>query len=88
MPNSTYQYTPLTPDFYPEVPREWMPYQPKRDREKILYDIRLRDGTQLVQCYPNGNSWNAQIFSDVNPLKYQRVADYRVTHIKPSNQQI
>jgi hypothetical protein len=86
--STAFDFTPLTPDFHPEVPREWMPYQPACDREKILYDIRLRDGTQLQQCYPNGNDWNAQIFSNVNPAKYSRIADYRVTHIKPSNQQL
>lgn len=60
----------------------WIEYQPKREREKELYDIRLRDGTELERCYPNGISWNANLFGN-NP-KHERIADYRVTHIRLS----
>ena len=52
----------------------WIPYQPVRARDKEWYDIRLRDGTELICCWPNGIHWNAP--------GHRPIADYRVTHIR------
>lgn len=32
----------------------WVPYQPHRQRDKKFYDIKLRDGTIVECCWPNG----------------------------------
>lgn len=61
---------------------QWTEYQPHREREKELYDIRLRDGTELMRCYPNGNAWNANMYGEAPG--HDCVADYRVTHIRLS----
>lgn len=65
----------------------WIEYQPQREREKLLYDIELRDGTILTQCYPNGISWNANIFGQ-NPTVNRSIEDYRVVRIRLSEKQI
>ena len=60
-----------TPDY---DPNGWKEYQPARARDKTWYDIRLRDGTELICCYPNGVHWH-------HP-SCKSIADYRVTHIR------
>lgn len=56
----------------------WEEYQPRREREKEFYDIRLRDGEVVCCCYPNGIHWNPMLPSNNGKL----IADYRVTHIR------
>ena len=69
-------------------PNAWVNYQPERERDKEIYDIRLRDGTIVRGCYPNGVSWNA-IFSDIWPFPKEAgknpIADYRVVAIRRSH---
>lgn len=56
----------------------WIPYQPKRHREKEFYDIKLRNGDIVECCYPNGESWYP-----FKPGKYwDTIKDYRVVEIR------
>lgn len=63
----------------------WIDYQPKRDRDKEIYDIMLRDGTVVQGCYPNGVHWNP-IFASLYPVPKtagrRPIADYRVMKIR------
>jgi len=36
---------------------EWQPYL--KDYDKFEYDIRLKDGTIIENCYPNGGKFNS-----------------------------
>lgn len=71
-------------------PNPWIEYQPRRQRDKEFYDIELRDGTIVFNCYPNGIHWNPWIFDRVYPKKTAKiigkgpVADYRVVRIRLS----
>jgi len=37
-------------------PIEWIEYD--GDRDKVLHDIKLHDGTIIPACYPNSIAWN------------------------------
>lgn len=57
----------------------WTPYQPHRRREKEFHDIKLRDGTIVECCWPNGIHWTPMV---KGPHSHKRFADYRVSHIR------
>jgi len=66
-----------------DLPGEWIPYQPKRERDKEYYDIKLRDGTVVPCCYPNGTHWTFMHPVFRPPRAYNGpVADYRVVAIR------
>jgi hypothetical protein len=69
-----------------EVVRQepWTPYQPRRNREKEFYDIKLRDGTVIGCCWPNGTHWHP---TNGVPKKAGKgpIADYRVIEIRRCN---
>jgi len=66
-----------------QFPGEWVPYQPDRNRDKEFYDIKLRDGTVVFCCYPNGVHWNHMHPSAPPPRGCNRpIADYRVEAIR------
>jgi len=53
---------------------EWQPYD--YDYEKDFQDIRTKDGTEYVNCYPNAGTWV------VLSSKNLRIKDEDVTHVK------
>lgn len=68
-------------------PNPWIEYQPCRARDKVFYDIELRDGTVILNCYPNGVHWNPWVLID-EPVKTKfrgSIADYRVVRIRKSH---
>ena len=69
-------------------PNAWVDYHPNKDRDKQIYDIRLRDGTVVRGCYPNCESWNP-IFQHIWPAPKghgnRPIADYRVVAIRRSH---
>jgi len=46
-----------------------------RNREKMLYDVKLSSGEIIPLCYPNANSWNAMY------TLHDRIDDSDVTDI-------
>jgi hypothetical protein len=57
---------------------QWIDYAAvKHWRLKCCHDIRLKDGTELEGCSPNGNGWYGS----------RRVDDSEVTHIRISKKQ-
>lgn len=56
---------------------EWVDYQPHRNREKAFHDIRLRDGSVRLCCWPNSDVWNPWDGKGGNPIK-----DYRVVSVR------
>jgi len=60
---------------------DWIPYQPRRAREKEFYDIKLRDGEIVECCWPNGIGWYPM--HPEKRSKHCRIADYRVIAIRP-----
>ena len=78
LPSSLFDMTPI-----PQYDFSWFTYQPDRHRDKMLYDLRLRNGEIVGRCYPNGEGWYP-----INvACKHKRIADYRVTHIRRSYKQ-
>ena len=59
----------------------WVNYQPRREREKEYYDIKLRDGTVVECCYPNGIHWHP-MFGVPKKVGTVPIADYRVIQIR------
>ena len=59
----------------------WINYQPQRQREKEFYDIKLRDGTVIEACWPNGVHWNP-MFGVPKKVGTVPIADYRVVQIR------
>ena len=69
-------------------PNAWVAYQPDRQRDKQVYDVRLRDGTIVKGCYPNAESWNPifqHIWTAPKGEGKRPIADYRVTEIRRSH---
>lgn len=63
--------------------KPWVDYQPHRQRDKRFYDIKLRDGTIVEACWPNGVHFTPFGFKPV-PKKAGRppYPDYRVLQIR------
>lgn len=59
----------------------WVAYQPHRQREKEYYDIKLRDGTVVECCYPNGVHWHP-MFGCPKGVGQPPFADHRVIQIR------
>lgn len=61
----------------------WVDYQPHRQRDKRFYDIKLRDGTIVECCWPNGVHFTPFGFKPV-PKKagLPPYPDYRVIAIR------
>ena len=57
---------------------EWSEYN--QDYEKRVQDIRLKDGTEILKCWPNAGKW----FS-MNNNKQKDILDSEVTHTKLHN---
>jgi hypothetical protein len=60
----------------------WVSYQPHRQREKAFYDIRLRDGTVVECCWPNGVHWTPMKGPTPKKAGSGAIADYRVVQIR------
>lgn len=60
----------------------WIPYQPKREREKEFYDIMLRNGAIVECCWPNGVHFTQIDGEFTRKAGKGPYADYRVTHIR------
>jgi hypothetical protein len=52
---------------------EWQEYD--HDYEKDFHDIRLKDGTELKECWPNAGIW-------YQALTGREVSDEEVTHVR------
>lgn len=69
-------------------PDAWVPYQPHQQRPKRFCDITLRDGTVMENCYPNGDAFFPSGKQQPGVKFVRRVADYRVTHVRVTRQEI
>jgi len=56
------------------VPKEWVEFN--GDYKKCMQDIRLKDGTEIEECWPNAGKFN--VFS----IKHKPIPISEVTHVK------
>lgn len=54
---------------------EWQEYETD-SYEKRLQDIRLKDGREFFECWPNAGKWHV-LSDDIDPIP-----DEQVTHVK------
>jgi hypothetical protein len=60
----------------------WQSYQPQRQREDAFYDIKLRDGTVVECCWPEGEHWHPMKKLVTKKAGKGSIADYRVIQIR------
>jgi hypothetical protein len=68
-------------------PNPWIEYQPDRNREKEFYDVELRNGVVVENCYPNGvhwNPWTSERKDSPKEAYKGPIADYRVVRTRRS----
>lgn len=53
---------------------EWQPYD--GDYEKSFQDIKLKDGTEVLYCYPNAGFYN-ELYG-----AHRRISEEEVTHVR------
>jgi hypothetical protein len=60
------------------MPEPWIDYLPPRKLNKEFYDLRLRDGTVIPSCWPDGAH-----FTRFHTHEFY--ADYRILQIRRGN---
>jgi hypothetical protein len=60
------------------MPEPWIDYIPPRKLNKEFYDLRLRDGTVIPTCWPDGVH-----FTHFHTREFY--ADYRILQIRRGN---
>jgi hypothetical protein len=58
--------------------KEWSEYN--HDYEKVCQDIRCKDGTEFMECWPNAGKWIV-----LSGKKHIEVRDHNVTHTRLSH---
>jgi hypothetical protein len=58
---------------------EWQEYD--HDYEKDFQDIRLKNGREFKNCWPNAGKWN------VLSINHPQIMDNQVTHVRLTDEE-